>query len=255
MGLLFGAQMSAKFLTLMDGSDQLLPAMFPGVQHVGRFNLTTTSARNVLVEADKHLGMMAVPYALAIHEDLLRSCIELTGCDVPRDASQLHNKLGSECSKGGGAFNQDSLSQLHTLREMRNAVIHRGGVIDGRVVKRVAAMSNDAVLDWRKVVGRNPLPLVEGATIDLGVGEMFLALAATKVLAKQANEMLARSLPVIRWAEVVVDDFLTHGPQVSTANDRRLRKKLLGWSRFHYHALKISDDEIAAAADARGLKI
>lgn len=255
MGLLFGAQMSARFLTLTDGSAKLLPEMFPGVPHVSRFNLTTADARRVLGNADKHLGMMAVPYALSIHEDLLRSCIDVTGTKAPHAASALHATLENACSNGGCTFHPDSLAQLHALREMRNAVIHNGGVIDHRVVNEVAKMSADAVSNWRKIVGRDPRPLKAGTTIDLGVGEMFLSLAATKVLANQANAMLARSISSIRWAEVVVSDFLSHGPHVNPANTQLLRRKLLGWARFHYHAANIPVSDLEQAAQTQGLKI
>lgn len=44
MALLAGAQLASHLLLLSDGSSQLLPAMYPRVPHIGRFNLTSDAA-------------------------------------------------------------------------------------------------------------------------------------------------------------------------------------------------------------------
>jgi hypothetical protein len=48
MGLLAGARMAAHMLQLTEGSDRLLPEIFPQIQHIGRLNLTTEAARDIL---------------------------------------------------------------------------------------------------------------------------------------------------------------------------------------------------------------
>lgn len=252
MGLLVGSQMAAHFLSLTDGSAQLLPAIFPGVQHVTRFNLTSSTAREVLLNADRHLGMMAVPYALGIHEDLLRKCLELAGHPSPEGvrAWALHKRLEGHCAPA--RFDADSLAQLDTLREMRNATIHSGGIIDQRVVDQAAAMSPAAETHWKKLVGRSPVRLTVGDRVDFGTGEMFLALSATKALARQANEMLTRTLSATRWAEVLVDDFTAHHP-AHRRNRWNVRKKLLGWARYHYREAEIPETKIVAVAKRKGL--
>ena len=161
MGLLVGSQMAAHLLSLVEGSDLLLPSIFPGVPHVGRFNLTAKIARDVLIRADEHLGTMAVPYAMSIHEDLMRSCIELSGNTPPHQAKYLHSALESFT---GGNFHADSMSQFHVLREMRNATIHSGGVIDQRVPDCVNDMSQPALVNWERIAGRSPQRLVTGDT-------------------------------------------------------------------------------------------
>jgi len=95
MGLLVGSQMAAHFLSLTAGSAHLLPSMFPAVSHVGRFNLTSDRAREVLVRADTHLGTMAVPYALAIHEQFLRACTRLAGGHGDLAAAKLHSSFST----------------------------------------------------------------------------------------------------------------------------------------------------------------
>ncbi|MCK2236410.1 MULTISPECIES: hypothetical protein [unclassified Crossiella] len=250
MGLLVGAKIAANFLSLTDGSKHLLPTIFPAVEHVGRFNLTSAAARDVLIQADQHLGMMAVPYALALHEDLLRSCITLAGGTAPQSVKHLHRALET-CT--GGTFRADPLAQFHVLREMRNSVIHNGGVIDQRVPDCAGALSPMAAADWKRIVGRSPVNLAVGVRIELGVGEMFMALATTKNVAKDANRMLTAALPSARWAQLIVADYLAHGPPAKNAAERH--RKLRGWARFHYTATGVSETELVTAAHAAGLHV
>src|SRR4051812_37082257 len=67
MALLAGAQLASHMLRLNEGSDRLLPEVFPRVTHIRRFNLTSERARAILDTADQHLSALSVPYALAIH--------------------------------------------------------------------------------------------------------------------------------------------------------------------------------------------
>lgn len=250
MGLLVGSQMAAHFLTLLQGSGHLLPSLFPGVPHVGRFNLTSEGARDVLVHADEHLGTMAVPYAFSIHEDLMRSCIELLGQTPPHSVKQLHSTLATVT---GGTFHADSLSQFHLLREMRNAAIHSGGVIDQRVPDCVRDMSPAALTNWKRVTGRSPANLAVGNTVTFLTGELFLTLATTKALARQANGLINSALTSEQWAAVIISDLTT--PDRPTGNPSQLRKRLLGWKRFHYSAAAVSEADLVAAARSAGLHV
>jgi hypothetical protein len=73
MAFLAGAQLAAHTLKLTEGSDLLLPEVFPNVQHIRRFNLQSSLAIEILGAGESHLGAMAVPYVLAIHEDFVIS--------------------------------------------------------------------------------------------------------------------------------------------------------------------------------------
>ena len=77
MALLAGAGMASHLLQLTHGSRHLLPEVFPQVPHIGRFNLRTEVARQILDAADTHLGAMSIPYALALHDD---SCAGASPC-------------------------------------------------------------------------------------------------------------------------------------------------------------------------------
>jgi hypothetical protein len=77
MALLAGSRLAAHTLQLTAGSLRLLPEMFPAVPDIRMFNLRTEVARELLLDADSHLGAVAVPYALAVHEDFMISVIEV----------------------------------------------------------------------------------------------------------------------------------------------------------------------------------
>jgi hypothetical protein len=250
MGLLVGAQMSAHFLSLTQGSRQLLPTIFPAVSHVGRFNLTPDSARAVLLRADTHLGTMAVPYALAIHEDFLRSCLRMLNVHARPAASGLHAAIAKRAE---GTFDHNAIAQFHVLRELRNIAIHSGGLVDKRVLRRITRLPPDAEADWRRIAGRSPGTLSVGDRVTLGVGELFLTLSATKHLARQANRMLVPALPSRRWAELIIADFRDNGP--SNAPVAVLRRKLAGWRRFHYPAVEVDETDLLAAAKELNLPL
>src|SRR5690606_35172820 len=137
-------------------SIHLLPEVFPQVVHIRRFNLTTRDASAILASANTHLEAMSVPYALSLHEDYLKSYLFLlhragkcpqSTVSSTRLAAQ-HSKLAELT---GGSFDVDRLAQLHTLRIMRNCMIHDGGRADATLVRNVAAWSSAAEAQWTKV--------------------------------------------------------------------------------------------------------
>lgn len=250
MALLVGSRMAAHLLGLTAGSQQLLPAIFPAVAHVGRFNLTPDKARQILLQADTHLGTMAVPYALAIHEDFLRSCLKLLSMTADAPAAQLHTIYAA---RTGGRFEDDALAQFHVIREMRNTVIHLGGRVDDRLIRCVEKLPPSAEVSWQALVGRSPRGLKLGGVVELGVGELFLTLAATKNLARQANRMLVSALTTAEWADLIVQDFRDNGP--SDAQRPQRRRKLQGWRRFHYGPTTATDADLDDAAERQQLAL
>src|SRR4051812_444630 len=114
MALLAGSQLAAHLLKLTEGSTRLLPEVFPRVEHIGRFNLTSGVARKILDDAESHLGAMAVPYALALHEDYLKSCLHMLedAGKVPRGTAE-RAKLAFQHQKieqaSNAQFSPDSL--------------------------------------------------------------------------------------------------------------------------------------------------
>jgi hypothetical protein len=250
MGLLAGARMAAHMLQLTEGSDRLLPEIFPSIPHIGRLNLKTSAARGILAAGDTHLGAMAVPYALAIHEDYLRTCLTLLkrgGAKLSKSPDDL--KLASQHAEiervTGESFTSASLAQIHILRLMRNCTIHSGGKVDNSLLNRLALWPADAEVGWEKLAGRSPRTLGAGDTVEFGHGEVLVALAVTKNLAREATQFLEPALPRDLWADILIEDLIDGQPAALSAPDAFRRAR--GLARFDYSPLNLTDAEIADA--------
>lgn len=180
MALLAGAGMASHLLQLTRGSQHLLPEVFPQVPHIGRFNLHTEVAREILDAADTHLGAMSIPYALALHDDFLRDCIDLlflagkcTAKEVVAAGSlAAKHPLIERCTLE--AFNADSLAQLTTIRLMRNCTIHGGGRADQTLLNDLAGWTPSIEESWIKLTRSSPRRLTLGDELAFGHGEMIL---------------------------------------------------------------------------------
>jgi hypothetical protein len=250
MGLLAGAQMAAHLLQLTEGSDRLLPEIFPQIPHIRRFSLTTEAARDILTAGDTHLGAMAVPYALAIHEDYLKTCltllqrggIRLTTAPGDSKLAYQHEEIQRATGK---FFTSASLQQLHTLRLMRNCTIHSGGRVDASLVNQLARWTTDAETGWVNLTRQSPRSLQVGDQVVFGHGEILIALAVTHVLAQEANQFLQPVLPRNVWADLVIEDLEVENPTALGAPDAF--RKASGFAQFYYGPLNLSGAEINSA--------
>lgn len=77
MALLAGSRLAAHTLSLTAGSNATLGQLFPAVEHIDRLNLRSDSARQLLQDADHHIASVAIPYALATHEDFVTDMLAL----------------------------------------------------------------------------------------------------------------------------------------------------------------------------------
>lgn len=247
MALLVGAQVSAQFLELTRESPRPLSEIFPTIPHVGRFDLRPDAAQAILQGAEEHLGAMAVPQALAIHEGFILDCLELLGAGSA-SAWKMHDKLATQA---GGTFDADRMSRFHVLREMRNAIIHRSGVVDQRLIDKINELTPAGEAAWCKHTGRSPRGLQLGDSVTFLLGELVEALATTKALAREANWMLIPAVSSAAWADVIVEDHLQHTP--AGLNPTKRRKAILGFCRHHYRAVTVAEADLKAAAAARGV--
>ena len=74
---------------------------------------------------------------------------------------------------------------------------------------------------------------------------MILTLAVTKVLAREANQLLQPALPRAQWADMLIADLVETDQHVLRAPDFLRRAR--GLAKFHYGPLRLSDIELAAA--------
>jgi hypothetical protein len=191
---------------------------------------------------------MAIPCALAIHEDFLRVCIELlvtaSACTAKqaKEARSLAHKHSLIAQATGGVFNAGSLGQLTTIRLMRNCMIHNGGRADHELLNNLAAWTSSLEAGWVRLTGNNPRQLRLGAELSFGHGEMILALAVTKVLAREANQLLQPTLPRCQWVDMLIEDLVDSDTNVLRAPDFSRRAR--GLTKFHYAPLQLSDGEL-----------
>ncbi|MEW2317061.1 hypothetical protein [Streptomyces bauhiniae] len=248
MGLLAGSQMAVHLLKLTEGSDHLLGEVFPKIPHIKRFNLTTGAASHILNAAESHLGAMAVPYVLGAHEDYMKACLRLVerhtgvnlGASNVRSANQ-HGKLEDTATL---KFSTDTLDQFHLVRKMRNCTIHAGGLADKTLENHCTSMSSRARAGWQRLTGYEPNFTAGHESIKFGHRETVAALAITKNLARQANEILQSAIPRAAWGEILMGDLDEFGPGLPKDPSERLRK-VRGYARFHYSALKFTGQELA----------
>ncbi|WP_328989618.1 hypothetical protein OG394_25615 [Kribbella sp. NBC_01245] len=254
MGLLAGAQMASHLLQLTEGSETRLPDVFPQVQHVKPFNVPTETVRQVLQSADNHLGAISVPYSLELHEDFLKTCVDLLVRGRMMTPAQALSKttlavLHSAIEEATGeSFSPDSIIQVDTLRLMRSCMIHNGGRADQALVDQIGRWTPSAEARWVKLTKSSLRGLAVGDPVQFGHAELILCLAVTKSLARQANRILRDALPRPLWATMVVEDVLSEHPRSSP---HQLERLVYGQARRHYKPLQLTEAELSTAIAAR----
>lgn len=266
VALLAGSKLAAHTLQLTTGSSQLLPEIFPGVEHIKYFNLQTDAATELLLNTGHHLGAVAVPYALAVHEDFIMTVLTLLRqlgypAQAPGKNQDLEKNPISAWNMHEAAFLTLSqsvpapgspdiaLEHYHLLREMRNAQIHNGGAISSRLTRQVTDMSAVAAASWEDLARRPPMDIVRNSTLEFTTFDIFASFATTKTLGRLINTLVRDRLTTTQWAEICRADYamLSSKPLRS---DRWIRG-LLGHAEMFYGTTPITEvDVIAAAVDA-----
>lgn len=199
--LLVGARVAAHTLTLTAGSTATLGQLFPTVDHIDRFNMRSDVARDFLNSADHHVASVAIPYALATHEDFTMSMISMLkeeGWDLrvgntPIRAWNMHAVLF-------GVFHEQEpsswIESFHVLREMRNCITHSGGRVDQKLREALQQMSAESRQGWSSINNGTEPENMGGPTgrLNLTAEHMFTAFAVTKRLGREINKLLANHL-------------------------------------------------------------
>ncbi|MFD3495399.1 hypothetical protein ACFWWB_33315 [Streptomyces sp. NPDC058690] len=252
MAMLAGSRLAEHMLGLARGSERMLPEIFPAVEHVGRMNLRVDSAQKLLADAESHLSAMAVPYALALHEDYVMICLKLLqrarlinsqGIKAA-NSKTMHQKFQDAASY---SLSPVSVEQFNFLRLLRNSIIHAGGLPSDDLVTVSTSLSSTSVKNWEELAGGSPSMLVKpGQPVKLHQGELVASLTVTKSLAEQLNEGLQKALPRDIWADLLCEDFAVELSRYKHAQQRD--RKLPGYARKNFDVLGLSGDEIKKAA-------
>lgn len=249
MGLLAGSKLASHLLILNEGSTKLLPEVFPKVEHIKRFSLTSEKAREILEEAETHLGTMGTPYILALHEDYMNICINFVLEGISGFTSNRGTPLAQQHShfegKTGKTFSIDSIGQLNVIRCMRNCVIHNGGKVSQALVTAIANLTPSAISDWGKLAEVPINSMLIGKPFRFGHSEMILTLAITKKLAKEANEILQTSVSIDLWADLVIKEMMLVDSHLLSRPD--ILRKVNGYARHNFGALSLSSQDLENA--------
>ncbi|MFH9651494.1 hypothetical protein ACH4MT_11310 [Streptomyces anulatus] len=248
MGLFAGAGLASVLLQPMVRASVPLSAIYPNVENISRFDLSIEKAQAILNDAGPHIANMALPYLMSLHEDYMGSCLILLAKDgliTEKSASRsAASKMHEDFEQAiGSPLPPGSLQQFHVLREMRNCLIHRGGVIDERLVKAASACSKGALTGWFKVAGNSPQNLKLGESLKVGTGELILGFAVSKLLARTVNELLVSELGRDTWIDIILEDVKEFGPGIPKNADERARK-VIGYARHKYLGVHATSDEL-----------
>ncbi|MDR6507726.1 hypothetical protein [Arthrobacter oryzae] len=251
MGLLVGSKLAAATLELTAGSTVTLSKMFPTVEHIRRFDHVADTARDVLSDAEPLLGIMAVPFVLGLHEDLIVGMLKMVNAEanmrVPgldgAKASNMHSKFESST---GAKFPPELTELFHLVRVMRNTHIHNGGRADNVLRNRASTISAQAKTTWTQITGHAAPIFSSGDDVRLGLPELIGSLAVTKRLADEANIVLQTALARQTWLKILKEDWLTS--VAFKGNPQQRLKSLGGFARMYYAPLNFTKTEIETIA-------
>lgn len=256
--LLVGSRLAAHTLSLTTGTSATLGQLFPAVEHIERFNMRSDVARDFLNNADHHIASVAVPYALATHEDFVMEMLDFLKAEgrtlathgKPVRAWNMHSVLFETCAECEPA---EWIQSFHVLREMRNCITHVGGVASQKLRDAVADMGPDARSGWERL---NPGARLEDIETDDGrlaltAEHVFTAFAVTKRLGREINALLGRELDGRTWARIAIRDYNSVTSKVK--NSSSWRRSLVGYVRQYYAASNVSEADLETAARQIGV--
>lgn len=251
IALLAGSRLASHTLQLTTGSTRLLPEIFPAVEHIQRFNLRTDLATDLLLHADRHLGAVTVPYALALCEDFVKSSIEwMRSCGIAIGKSQasivMANMNETLFTAAKAPLDADLTDQFHVLRTMRNCQIHSAGRVSSALKSAVDALSPTAKADWQRRTGEPVVESIEGNEVSFTVGHIFAAFAIAKAIGRRVNFALQTAIPRSTWIAVATRDYADNSRKPKNSN--QWLRALPGYVRQYYAPLNLNASELGVSA-------
>jgi hypothetical protein len=254
MALLVSTQLAAYTLDQVPDSarDNHIPDIFSDLGHIGRLNRTVDDARAIVLDAERQLAYMAIPFVLSVYEmyvldviGLLREArIDISTADVTKlGLAKIHGYL----SDLGLVLPQTGTALFDFIRLVRNRIVHYAGKEGAGLRTAYNAMSDDAKSLWRYLTGSEPPLGSPEEPLRLEAVHLFPALAVTNRLGEAINLAIGKVLPTEVWADVVVRDYFEQQP-AGLDRARRIRK-LTGLARFAYSEAGLGREVLEAALD------
>jgi hypothetical protein len=266
MALMAGSKLALHVLTLTSGSPQMLPDIFPGVDHLAHFRLRTDAATDLLEDAPQHLGAVSIPYALAIHEDFVKSTVDVAvsvgftlnapGKNAdhtknPVDASNMHEAVLETISGSTPLTPREErdMELFHLLREMRNSHIHGAGLARPRLIKTIASLSADASANWLRIARRDSANIVDSdGRVTFSMYDIFAAFAVTKAMGRHVNNWMRDNVPLDAWATICVNDYAAISTKARRSN--QWLQGLDGFGSQYYKKTGLTLPDLTKAAIA-----
>lgn len=247
---LAGSKVAANTLSLTDGAERTLGEIFPAIEHVQRFNFRTSEASAILNAAEADLCTMGMTYAIALHEDFVKSCLWLLVPHRLISATKINNASTSNVHEvfekaAGSLLHADSLALFHLTRLIRNCHIHAGGEISNALVNAYASLTPEQVTLWERLTKEKLNTPAVGDPAEVGVGGLIATLAVGKRLGREINAGLQSAIPRNTWADIAVSDYFANHKK--SPRDPTAVRSVRGYIRGLYDALALTNVELSAA--------
>lgn len=249
--MLVGSKLAADSLASLAPPQPPLSVSFPHVPHVNRMNLRPADARVLLDRSEGDLGVMGVSYAIAMHEDFVKTCLswllplgKISNTKLNNaTTANVHELLGSS---SGRQVRAASLKLFHLTRFMRNCHIHSGGVASATLESFMREMSPLQKEEWSRLTGAPFAVVTTGSYVHIGIPELVATLAVGKRLSYEVNLCLQRAIPKKMWADFATRDYFSISGS-KPPKDPAARKTLLRYVARNFGAVKLSTATVEAA--------
>lgn len=248
--MLAGSKVAANTLSLTDGAERTLGEIFPAIEHIQRFNFRTNEARAILNAAEADLCTMGMTYAIALHEDFVKSCLWLLVPHKLISAKKINNATTSNVHEvfekaARSLLHADSLALFHLTRLIRNCHIHAGGEVSNALVNAYASLTPSQATLWEGLTKETLNTPAVGDPAEVGVGGLIATLAVGKRLGREINAGLQSAIPRDTWADIAVSDYFANHKR--SPRDPTAVRSVRGYIRGLYDALALTNVELSAA--------
>lgn len=252
--MIVGSNMAASTLHATRESSQTLSELFPEIAHVKRFDMRSDSAKKLMGNAEIEMSTMGMTYAIALHEDFVKSCLAMLlplgliskGKLDDANTSNAHETMSNAT---GHTFDADALALFHVTRLIRNCHIHAGGKVSKQLVGAYAALDPSQITLWESLTGETLNAPVLGSAATVGVGGLIATLAVGKRLSYDVNLALQAVVPRSTWADMAANEYFELGSK--KPQDSAALRSLRGYLRGGFGALNLTDGELQAAIARR----
>ncbi|MGA3361626.1 MAG: hypothetical protein ABSD82_06315 [Solirubrobacteraceae bacterium] len=219
-----------------------------------RLNLPGDEVIGKLKEAERFVAAMAIPFAVAVLNDLLAVALEMfqsagaavaIGDPFELVLQRLRDALTAHCAV---AVSDNASRLLSFLQRLRNDIVHSGGRTTQKQIGRWNELNADQQARW-EAAAKRLATLTVGRMTHLGAGEVRATWSVTRGYAREVNDVMTTALPRSVWARIAAEDFKLVRP--TKLNDpTRVVVHAVRYARSWYAELDLTEDTIASGLEA-----